>query len=738
MLFKTISFGFSADPITTKLANYIFEYGNKIEYLDIRGRVSVQGMEKVSKLKSLKKLTLRHSWKIHPRFTSDNLVSLANHCPNLTHLHLSSFQSLNDNLNNEDVKSAFKLFFEKKYLTLKSLILMLEEGKEEDYQYFEEASIGCLEFVHFCLSLEELRTDFVQMTKKDFLAIAKLNNLKYLQLSEVKSEFSNSSNLTSQDYNMLFATINLNNLEFLSIGCDLLLDKTTIQKMILRGGFPKLEKLSLNRTRNLKLNKQLLEKLIAKCPMLNEITLEWVKGFLPHSFMTKIKHEKKVDMKIYWRYRYFENHYWKYHSFHSDNNSTVLDSVPDKIWLKIFSYLPTSEIRRNKPLIANCFNRTAMDLRSLTNMNLNEIEIKDQSLALQKMAQANNLTQLEISHYLYCNKTFLCIDIEHLLSLALQLNQNVKILKISKHHCNHLSPKKYLLKIISKHGNNIEHLDLDICIPNESLTFLSKMKKLKVLKFRSNSISFNYQSITTLSECPMLEDVLIANFVNGISSSMQFSEWYMHVRSSFDTFFENKASTLKHFAFHPFGESNKYRCYLSAFREGRLKNLPLCHKLETLSLKDVCLNEEDLKNITKLPNLKVLVLHHVNTEDLKPLFADNDMINLFKLDISDTLANLDTLMALIHESGRFPKLEEIFLDHCRQMVLSDQMIKQLIQAFPKLKKISLCGIANALSDDYLFKLKNESQLDIILDDKKNHLVTKYGRYYSMSHVAILD
>ena len=740
MLFRTISFGFSADPITTKLANCIFEYGNKIEYLDIRGRVSVQGMEKVSKLKSLKKLTLRHSWKIHPRFTSDNLVSLANHCPNLTHLHLSSFQSLNDNLNNEDVKSAFKLFFEKKYLTLKSLILMLEEGKEEDYQYFEEASIGCLEFLHFCLSLEELRTDFVQMTKKDFLAIAKLNNLKYLQLSEVKSEFSNSSNLTSQDYNMLFATINLNNLEFLSIGCDLLLDKTTIQKMILRGGFPKLEKLSLNRTRNLKLNKQLLEKFIAKCPLLKEITLEWVKGFLPHSFMTKIKHEKKIDMKIYWRYRYFENHYWKYHSFHNDNNSTVLDSVPDKIWLKIFSYLPTSEIRRNKPLIANCFNRTAMDLRSLTNMNLNEIEIKDQSLALQKMAQANNLTQLEISHYLYCNKTFLCIDIEHLLSLALQLNQNVKILKITKHRCNH-PPKKYLIKIINDHGNNIEHLDLDINIPNESLALLSKMKKLKVLKFRSNSISFSYEAIKALSECPILEDVLISNFGHGIPVSIEFSVWNMNIQSSFDTFFENEASTLKHFAFHPFGEyPNRCRFYSKAFRPGILKNIPLCQELETLSLKDGHVNEEDLKNITMLANLKVLVLHHIKTEDLKPLFVSNNMINLVKIVISDIPANADTLItsAMFHESGRFPKLEEIYLDQCRQMVLSDLSLEKLIQAFPKLKKISLCGIANALSDEYLFKLKNEGKLDIVLDDKKNHLVTKYGRYHSPSQLTISE
>ena len=532
--------------------------------------------------------------------------------------------------------------------------------------------------------------------------------------------------------------MNLKNLEFLSIESDWLMDKTAIQKIIMRGGFPKLEEICFSLTRKLKLNRQLLEKLIDKCPLLKEITLEWVRGFLPHDFMAKIKQEKNIDLKIYWnRYRYHDDYYWKYYSFHSNNTSNVVDSVPDKIWLKIFSYLPTSEITRNKSLIAKCFNKTSIDLQSLTNLKMNEIEIKGQSLAIQKMAQANNLTQLEISHYLYCNKTFLCIDIEHLLSLALQLNQNVKILKITKHRCNH-PPKKYLIKIINDHGNNIEHLDLDINIPNESLALLSKMKKLKVLKFRSNSISFSYEAIKALSECPILEDVLISNFGHGIPVSIEFSVWNMYIQSSFDTFFENEASTLKHFAFHPFGESNNYRCYLYAFKEGRLKNLPLCHKLETLSLKDVYLNEEDLKNITKLPNLKVLVLKHIDTEDLKPLFANNDMINLFKIDISDTLANLDDLMALINESGRFPNLEEIFLDECRQLILSDYTLEQLIQPFPKLKKISLCGIANALSDEYLFKLKNEDMLDIVLDDKKNHLVTKYGRYHSTSHVAILD
>ena len=110
-------------------------------------------------------------------------------------------------------------------------------------------------------------------------------------------------------------------------------------------------------------------------------------------------------------------------------------------------------------------------------MKLNGIEVKEQSLAIQKIVQENNLIQLEISHRPLCNKSFLCIDIKDLVSLALQLNQKLKILKIPTHHCYQSS--KSILKIINEYGNNIEHLDLDISIPKKSLTLLSKIKKFE-------------------------------------------------------------------------------------------------------------------------------------------------------------------------------------------------------------------------------------------------------------------
>ena len=721
--------GFSVDPITTKLANSILEYGEKIEDLDISGRFSAQGMEKVSQLKSLKKLTLRHSGDIQPIFTSVHLVLLANHCPALTLLNVSSFQRVNGFENNEDLKAAFKLFFEKKSLALKTLKLAYE------YKNFFTPGLtpGCLEFLFYCQSLEELETSRLFLSKKDLLAISKLENLKHLELCDIQEDHW-PTDLASEDYRLL---LNLKKLEYLSLYCDDLLDKTSIQKLIKGGGFPKLEKMYLWLNRKLHLNRQILEKLMDVCPSLKELSLNWLKIILPYDYVKRIKKEKQIKIDNHLMYS-LEKYNEQYPFSHEDIKTNVLQLIPDKIWIKIFSYIPISEIQKNLKFVSKCFQRLSKEISLLTTMKLNGIEVKEQSLAIQKIVQENNLLELEISHRPLCNKSFLCIDIKYLISLALQLNQKLKILKIPTHHCYQSS--KSILKIINEYGNNIEHLDLDISIPKESLTLLSKMKKLKVFKFRYNSMSFNAQAIINLSECPNLEDVLISRF-DYVGLSTEFSAWNINTQLSFDTFFKNKASTLKHFAFHPFGEyPNRCRFYSKAFRPGILKNIPLCQELETLSLKDGHVNEEDLKNITMLANLKVLVLHHIKTENLKPLFVSNNMINLVKIVISDTPANPDTLTALdmFHESGRFPKLEEIYLDQCRQMVLSDLSLEKLIQAFPKLNKISLCGIANALSDEYLFKLKNEGKLDIVLDDKKNHLVTKYGRYHSPSQLTISE
>ena len=88
------------------------------------------------------------------------------------------------------------------------------------------------------------------------------------------------------------------------------------------------------------------------------------------------------------------------------------------------------QVSLDLPFFSKCFQRISYDTSSTTTMKLNDIEIKGQSFGIQQVFQAKHLTKLELSPCIKHHESSLCLDLEYLLSLSLQLNQNLKILKI--------------------------------------------------------------------------------------------------------------------------------------------------------------------------------------------------------------------------------------------------------------------------------------------------------------------
>ena len=180
----------------------------------------------------------------------------------------------------------------------------------------------------------------------------------------------------------------------------------------------------------------------------------------------------------------------------------MVSNVPDEILLKIFSKLTQKQLLLNVAFVNKRFNRVSKDPTLLKILNLENIDsyVYDRVECLLK--NATNIEKLILNESV--------LNEQYLIELALQTSNVLKIFVVETKFTTSLA------KILSQHGQNLEHLDLTNCIyenDNEIVNYLKSMTHLKTIKFKHH-LTNTYSSdelISMVSNYKNLKEVTLPN-----------------------------------------------------------------------------------------------------------------------------------------------------------------------------------------------------------------------------------
>ena len=434
-----------------------------------------------------------------------------------------------------------------------------------------------------------------------------------------------------------------------------------------------------------------------------------------------------------------------------------LFKVPNEVWLKIMSYLKTSDLLKSFNLVCKHFNHLSLDssaikfiqLQDLTNRNhysqaanvlkrcktIRKIEIKNCSYlrdllshafksssglrklkiqdmeiypnAFQKICQG--LNRVEFINMEINGETLLKVaKIKTLKSLKLKnclfdgINSNYKISKIMK-DC---------IKTLAENCQQFEELHLDY-VTNLDLEDIVKLKALKSFKYWLGTLNAN--QIEALARCNNLEAINLS-----ISDSDMTK-----IASALNTFFHKNRLSLKKIKIDKPDMPGQNLISI-------LENLNLCENLEEIDGTMFTFSNSDVASVFQLPKLKRLAvhqLHHFPRELRRKIVTNNLIANLEEFEGScDVFRTSDPHLIfqvpklrilklyrdpwvlsktkrLVLDQMNCPSLERLIINFNSLRPFNIDVLISLLRKFPKLISIQVMGcIDKDLSFDDLYQI----------------------------------
>ena len=346
--------------------------------------------------------------------------------------------------------------------------------------------------------------------------------------------------------------------------------------------------------------------------------------------------------------------------------SSIKVQLPDEVWLKIMSYLTSKDIFANFALVCKHFKNLSLDSKAIKCLDLFGItNAKKYKSVMKVLERSNNLYGLKIGSSMnYYNRLLeSCLHFNpslKSLTLLRQCKPNAKIQKYSE-----LSPE-----VVSAFGSDLEHLELDcVTMTDELSKAISVQKKLKTLKFYPSTRQSN-QLVTIAKNCIELENVTFY--------SIGFSNEYKDVVPAYDTFFEERSSTLKHLEI-----TSIYKPGKTFYQEQDrfLKNLSLCQNLEMLQTGTCCsmLTNYGLGIITKLTNLRKLYLYNLGpaATEINSLLEKSNLQNVEHIIVSGSNnVTEDFFINLINKKSS--NLKQVYIYECPNLKLQQSTLNSLV------------------------------------------------------------
>ena len=386
--------------------------------------------------------------------------------------------------------------------------------------------------------------------------------------------------------------------------------------------------------------------------------------------------------------------------------SSIKVQLPDEVWLKIMSYLTSKDIFANFALVCKHFKNLSLDSQAIKCLDLFGItNAKKYKSVLKVLERSNNLYGLKIGGSMnYYNR---------LLEHSLKLNPNMKSLTFLRQFKPNTKLSKYSelsSEVVSAFGSDLEHLELDcVTMTDELSKAISVQKKLKTLKFYPSTRQSN-QLVTIAKNCIELENVTFY--------SIGFSNEYKDNVPAYDTFFEERSSTLKHLEI-----TSIYKPGKTFYQEQDrfMKNVSLCQNLERLQIGTYCsvLTNYGLDIITKLTNLRKLYLNKLGpaATEINSLLQESNLPNLEKIVVSGSNHITEDFFTTLIKRQSF-NLKDVYIYNCPNLKIQPSTLNSLIGK--KVSCVALLGVEwPTIAEISWGMLQNEI--------KKNSLYVHVGR-----------
>lgn len=684
---------------TTIDTSILCELGKNMEKLEILDPKQYLNGQHLAKMPNLKVLKTQLKCPIA-------LFHLAKGCESLEHLDFICHDFLD--ADNDTMKSAFKLFFEKVQYNLKVFSIDFTGDHPDEAEDSKIRFRDCFEFLSLCQDLEEIAISSIPLSSNDIISLTKLPNLKKLSISRIRMPV---------DFITLFAKIQKQKLVELNFQYSFL-TQDALMELTKNEGCPNLIKLGLDGNRGLNVSTELLKAFINNCPKFNHITmLGFVKKSICPEYLHELRNEGRVKIEP-------NSDFWlripEPVVITKDYFST------DEIWKKIFKYLPYSDIISNVRFVSSKFRFLVRDFNLTTNtleLNSNNAEILKTFTNFTKLIFGSSDSSI-LAKILKTNKNLKSLKLLGKLEIGQQIVNNF--------HGIHQGDSSMLdlLEQVAKSGDHIEHLAVD----NFSIGCLKIIAKLNYLKFLTVG---KYNEFTPQE----LKDMAL-KCVNLEYLQIQYFETQEDFREAFKMLFENRSlKTLqisgKDFFLEEFdldeGVTDQELIDEISDVRGCFEFLHLCKSVKELHLDSLMIDVEDAKGIAKMSNLKILKLTCVyGTEDcFDLLFKNMDLTNIEVIDLRESRITEKNLKDILAQGC--PNLEKLYVNNFKSLNMSNNTFKLLVENHPKLKLLSLKNVVEKVSDEYLYKIISEDKCRILLDGSRRSILKKYERYHFPSN-----
>ena len=431
-----------------------------------------------------------------------------------------------------------------------------------------------------------------------------------------------------------------------------------------------------------------------------------------------------------------------------------LFELPNEIWLKIMSYLKTSDILKRFNLVCKHFNSLSLDSSAIKHIEFKEIENREcyhqavsalkrcktlhevdiykcsyvTNLVSQTMRSAHGLRKLKLQSIPLSGKAFKNIQIwqglQSLELIGMDFTENETILlEIAKiKTLKSLMMKDCMIRIdtdvidsLAENCKNFQELNIDF-VQNVDVQEISKLKALKSFKFSKGSL--DAKQIQALIKCDRLESVSIILFDNDMA----------RIESELNAFFLNHRLSLKKL---------KIGTLKRTMQNHILKNLVLCENLEeiaAISVSNFC--NSDLARLFQLPKLKRLAVNHLNNfsrELRRTIVTNNLMANLEEFEgTCDIFRTSDpqlifqmpkiTTLKLHRDPWVLSKTKRLVLKQMNCPLLSRLILtgfksenpfnlnalRSILKQFPDLRSVQIIGhVDKELRYDHLYQISKE-------------------------------
>ena len=428
-------------------------------------------------------------------------------------------------------------------------------------------------------------------------------------------------------------------------------------------------------------------------------------------------------------------------------------SLPDEIWSKIFSYLPTKTILGTLTQVSRHFNQIATNPTLITNLKIHGLMSSERRNVIKVIERSMCLSELSISEFNDCKK---------LLPIALKSCPKLKTLKIGYGSQTITSPfsdddedgdedEDRKLELDSETAQaitefaSLENLNINLLLSREAMEKIVSIKKLKTLAITSYRMKITHEDVEAIANFDHLENLSL-NFGGttvgfGLHDIQMANHRNDQIKGAMNTLFDKQESALKRLTIQS-------DC-LTKTHVGILETLDLCKNLEVFGNGNLPLNKTEIEALCRLPKLKKIRLMIPSIHRSAAIFALVNQGNPgnppnpniaakanFKAFVTNGLfeelehLNLSENDYFDHETMKclsvrsLPKLKSLNLNHCEKLKLNDDLLLKLADNCPNLKFLHLFDVGvRDVSDEVIRNFWLNRKLLVVHPEKERSLMT---------------